>query len=91
MKASEYERGSAGEFDDLLDFVGSNEGKAELKEMDSHWREVMSLAERYGFVVNAYGGTATLATHSTFIQSVGMAEELGRLRMIDVEMDGSKR
>ncbi len=27
-----------------------------------HWQEVMKLAEKYGFILQAYGGTATLAT-----------------------------
>ncbi len=31
--------------------------------MDEHWDEVMELAEKYGFIISAYGGVATLATH----------------------------
>jgi hypothetical protein len=31
--------------------------------MDIHWSEVMKLAEKYGFIIQAYGGTAILATH----------------------------
>lgn len=31
--------------------------------MDEHWEEVMNLAQKYGFIIQAYGGTATLATH----------------------------
>ena len=27
------------------------------------WQEVMDLAQKYGFIVQAYGGVATLATH----------------------------
>lgn len=34
-----------------------------VKEMDSHWNEVMDLAVKYGFVCQAFGGTATLMTH----------------------------
>lgn len=30
------------------------------EQADSHWIEVMNLAERYGFILNAYGGIATL-------------------------------
>ncbi len=30
---------------------------------DKNWDEVMKLAEGYGFIVQAYGGIATLATH----------------------------
>ena len=32
--------------------------------MDKHWDEVMELAKKHGFIIQAYGGTATLATHS---------------------------
>lgn len=31
--------------------------------MDKHWEEVMKLAQKYGFLVHAYGGVAVLATH----------------------------
>ncbi len=38
--------------------------KEEIKEMDSHWNEVMDLAVKYGFITYAFGGTAILATHA---------------------------
>lgn len=41
--------------------MGINTDK--VKEMDSHWKEVMDLAVKYGFVCQAFGGTATLMTH----------------------------
>ena len=28
-----------------------------------HWQEVMDLAQHYGFIIQAYGGVAMLATH----------------------------
>ena len=28
-----------------------------------NWDKVMKLAEQYGFIIQAYGGVATLATH----------------------------
>ena len=28
-----------------------------------HWQEVMDLAQKYGFIIQAYGGVAVLATH----------------------------
>ncbi|GAB3797279.1 hypothetical protein [Virgibacillus kimchii] len=31
--------------------------------MNNHWNEVMELAEKHGFIVQAYGGVATIATH----------------------------
>lgn len=40
---------------------------------DKHWQEVMKLAERHGFIVQAYGGTATLATHE--VQKKELGEE----------------
>ena len=35
-----------------------------LAELDSHWSEVMELAVKYGFITQAYGGTATLEVNS---------------------------
>lgn len=40
-------------------------------EADRHWTEVMELAEKYGFVLQAYGGTATLATHKNQLEGLG--------------------
>ncbi len=34
-----------------------------MKELDSHWKEVMDLAWQYGFIAQAYGGMAILLTH----------------------------
>ena len=39
-----------------------------LAELDSHWNEVMELAVKYGFITQAYGGTATLATHKNQLE-----------------------
>lgn len=39
--------------------------------MDKHWQEVMDLAQKYGFIVQAYGGTATLATHKVQLEELG--------------------
>lgn len=33
------------------------------KEHDDHWQEVLQLAEKHGFIRQAYGGTAVLITH----------------------------
>lgn len=43
---------------------------------DKHWQEVMDLAERFGFILQAYGGTATLATHAVQLEELGEAEYL---------------
>lgn len=43
---------------------------------DQHWREVMELAERYGFILQSYGGTVILATHRNQMEEFGEAEYL---------------
>lgn len=53
-----------------------------LKELDSHWKEVMGLAERYGFIVQAYGGTATLATHKVQLEAAGEERYLDNQRVM---------
>lgn len=45
--------------------------KDKLAELDSHWKEVMELAERYGFITQAYGGVAILSTHKNQLDSFG--------------------
>lgn len=47
-----------------------------IKKRDEHWREVMDMATKYGFLYMAYGGTATLATNRVQL------EELGKERYI---------
>lgn len=42
-----------------------------MKELDSHWKEVMDLAMEYGFICQAYGGTAILATHKNQLEEWG--------------------
>lgn len=46
------------------------------EEADRHWAEVMALAEKYGFIIQAYAGTATLATHRTQLEQLGESEYL---------------
>lgn len=91
MKASEYKRGWNGDtsFDELKDYIESDEGDAKLEELDSHWQEVMELAERYGFIVQSFGGTATLATHTEYIEQLGHDKAAQRLRTCNVEMGRS--
>lgn len=45
--------------------------KEKIEELDSHWNEVMHLAEKYGFICHAYAGTATLATHKNQVDALG--------------------
>jgi len=33
------------------------------EQYDQHWTEVLKLAEKYGFIRQAFGGTAILITH----------------------------
>ena len=48
---------------------------------DEHWLEVMLLAEKYGLILQAYGGTALLATHGNQLESYGEPEYLRIQRM----------
>lgn len=42
-----------------------------MKELDNHWKDVMELAERYGFITQAAGGTAILLTHKNQLEADG--------------------
>lgn len=55
-------------------------GRAVIDDWDSHWEEVMELAQRYGFIVKAYGGTATLATNAEQIEQLGLDGKAALLR-----------
>lgn len=62
------------------------ETKPELKEYginaDSHWTgDVMKAAKRSGFIIQAYGGMATLATHRNQLEQLGEREYLRIQRM----------
>jgi transposase len=35
-----------------------------IAEHDSRWQEVMELAKKHGFIIQAFGGTATLMTNA---------------------------
>jgi len=39
--------------------------------VDQHWTEVLKLAEEYGFIVQAAGGVAVLATHEVQKEQYG--------------------
>lgn len=51
-----------------------------LKEFDSHWNEVMDLAKKYGFIIGAYGGAATLATHENQLEAFGEEDYIRKQR-----------
>ena len=52
------------------------------EEADRHWSEIMELAEKYGFILQAYGGTAILATHKSQLEQLGEPEYL-RIQQMD--------
>lgn len=56
--------------------------REKLKELDSHWSEVMKLSEKYGFIIFAYGGTAVLATHEEQLEVYGEEEYLFRQKQM---------
>lgn len=60
----------------------------------SNWDKVMKLAEQYGFIVQAYGGTATLATHEAQ-REAGIYEKTQKMnhgrRMKDKLFDTTER
>lgn len=53
-----------------------------IKDLDSHWTEVMKLAEQYGFICQAYGGTATLATHKNQLEALGEEKYIDQQRQM---------
>lgn len=58
------------------------------KEQDKHWEEVMKLAEKYNFIIQAYGGTATLCTHKTFIEELGEEKYVSHMRQLyNIELE----
>lgn len=59
-----------------------------LAELDSHWNEVMELAVNYGFITQAYGGTATLITHMGQLNALGEEQYIYRQRnMNGIDME----
>ena len=58
----------------------------EIKKLDAHWGEVMELAKSYGYICQAFAGTATLATHKNQIEAFGEEQYVCRQR----EMFGRK-
>lgn len=49
-----------------------------IKDLDNNWTEVMKLAEQYGFICQAFGGTATLATHKNQLEAFGEEKYIER-------------
>lgn len=63
-----------------------------MKELDSHWKDVMDLAEQYGFIGQAAGGTAILLTHKNQLEADGEEKYIYRQRsLFGIEMgDGNE-
>lgn len=91
MNASDYKTACApaGLLDDeLVEHLKTDEGKAELERLDGRWHEVMRLAERYGFIIDSFGGVATLCVHREYVDQCGVEHEARRLRTQRVELGG---
>lgn len=59
-----------------------------MKELDSHWQEVMDLAEKYGFIGQAAKGTAILLTHKNQLEADGEEKYIYRQRsLFGIEVD----
>lgn len=56
--------------------------KDKAAQMDDHWKEVMDLAEQYGFIAQAADGTAILLTHRNQIEADGEEKYLYRQRSL---------
>lgn len=89
MNANDYARGYDGrgeEIDELAEMIGDGRLKERLDELDSHWQEVMRLAEMYGFINFCYGGAATLCTHKAYLEANSSKDVADRLRTCSVDI-----
>jgi len=88
VRANEYIRKVTGgiEVDELAELIEDGKMDLRLQELDIHWNEVMKLAERYGFISQAYGGVAVITTNGAYLEANGPKELANRLRMNNVEI-----
>ena len=88
MRANEYVRKVTDgiEVDELTELIEDGKLDLRLQEFDSHWTEVMKLAEKYGFIMQSYGGVATLATNAEYRNVNGSKALADRLRMQNVDI-----
>ena len=62
--------------------------KEKMRELDSHWKDVMDLAEKYGFIGQAAAGTAILLTHKNQLEADGEEQYIYRQRsLFGIEVD----
>lgn len=80
MKANEMGR------DELERFVETDGGKALMQRLDASWDCVMQAAVNAGFIVQAYGGTCTLATYEAMHSECGAEGVARMLKMNGVEL-----
>lgn len=81
-----YDYEARGTVDELADWIGTGEGRTAIEAHDAHWAEVMELAGRHGFICQAYGGAAVLATNAAYMEANGPGKLADRLRMNGVEL-----
>lgn len=74
------------EFDELVELIENGKLDLRLQELDSHWTEVMKLAEKYGFIMQSYGGVATLATNAEYRRVNGSKALADRLRTNNADL-----
>ena len=66
--------------DELKRQIEAGEWAERFEAWDSHWEEVMRLAESYGFILQAYGGVAALATNEVQVEELGAERKARMLR-----------
>ena len=88
MNANNYARKVTDgvEVDELAELIEDGKLEMTLNGLDSHWEEVMRLAEAYGFIMQSYGGVATLATNAEYLKANGSKALADRLRMNNVNL-----
>lgn len=52
--------------------------KEKMKALDAHWNEIMDIAAKYGFIVQAYGGVSIVMTHKCQLEMWGEEKYLHR-------------
>ena len=62
-------------YEDLINEISAEEIGANIKNYiennDKHWNEVLTLAAKYGFIMFAYDGVATLGTNKNQLEHLG--------------------
>lgn len=80
MRANEMNR------DELAAFLETDEGRAFMEGIDAKWEEAIEPMREAGFIVQAYGGTATMATYATMMEVRGLNAVVRMLQMNGVEV-----